>query len=463
MGHSLGRAVRISEWVFPAVPPSYDATHPLLVRFPVAEAGLEAAGILLGKDMLPEGEVSRLGSVVSSCCIFFHANGCDAGQCLEDMNTLRDGGLNGDAVVLAPEYPGYGVLREYEPSVAGINMVAQAAWRYCREELGFSASQIMIWGRSIGSGPATELAYSLATSWRGQQAPARGSAAVSSTGARPAERPGPRPQIDGIVAEVLAAKLQKFETILAAEAAARPPELVPEVMPEATTPAAREVFVGAEAVVLCQFMSDSADRELLQVGERGHVLRVDSAGDALINFEHHASSQWIFKSHLGHLHFEERPVGALCLLAPLTSVSDVLQHHIPSEFAGSLVGPMWSVLDRIRDISLERVPLLVIHPKQDEIVPSSHGKRIFEEAKTKRKFGIWLCNAMHNVPLEDEHFRIARPFLKEAVVHCAAIAQLDDASAGQGGEACDSFSVAVAELMELGIRGKAEELVLLSL
>merc|ERR1711879_378175 len=84
------------------------------------------------------------------------------GQCIDDMTTFRDGGLNGDAVMLCPEYPGYGMLRDFEPSVTGIERVAMAAWQYCRQSLGFRPHQIMLFGRSIGTGPATWLAHTLA-------------------------------------------------------------------------------------------------------------------------------------------------------------------------------------------------------------------------------------------------------------------------------------------------------------
>jgi len=105
---------------------------------------------------------ANLGKLVSTCVIYFHANACDIGNCTEDMVTFRDGALGGDAVILCPEYPGYGLLREFEASPIGIERVADAAWQYCRKQLGFKASQIMLFGRSIGTGPATSLAHAQA-------------------------------------------------------------------------------------------------------------------------------------------------------------------------------------------------------------------------------------------------------------------------------------------------------------
>ncbi len=55
------------------------------------------------------------------------------------------------------EYPGYG-LYEGEPSEDKILADAEAIFDYLTSDLGFDPSNIIVYGRSIGSGPATWLA-----------------------------------------------------------------------------------------------------------------------------------------------------------------------------------------------------------------------------------------------------------------------------------------------------------------
>jgi len=301
MGQAVGRAFNVADWVFPLLTQSYDETHRLLVRLP-SDIGVEVPAMLVA----PEGVArSQLGSLVTSCVIYFHANACDIGQCTEDMLTFRDGAMDGDAVVLCPEYPGYGLLRAYEPSVAGINRVAQAAWTFCIEEMGFSSEQVLLWGRSIGTGPATALARSVAERWTKAQAKAK----------------------------------QEAEE-------------------------ARMNQTGDET-------GFSADQEQATLP----------------------------------------CLGGLVLLAPFISISAVIEHHLPSRLVASVVGPMWEILDLVKGAEMEEVPLCVIHPKGDEVVPGTHGQAIFERAACRLKYGVWLCNATHNLYLTEEHLGITKRFL----------------------------------------------------
>jgi len=305
MGQAVGRAFNVADWVFPLLTQSYDETHRLLVRLP-SDIGVEVPAMLVA----PEGVArSQLGSLVTSCVIYFHANACDIGQCVEDMLTFRDGAMDGDAVVLCPEYPGYGLLRAYEPSVAGINRVAQAAWTFCIEEMGFSSEQVLLWGRSIGTGPATALARSVAERW--------------------------------IQAKVKAK-------------------------------------------------------------QEAEEARMNQAGDETSCYTGSAPEQE--QAALPCL-------GGLVLLAPFISISAVIEHHLPSRLVASVVGPMWEILDLVKDVEMEEVPLCVIHPKGDEVVPGTHGQAIFERAACRLKYGVWLCNATHNLYLTEEHLGITKRFL----------------------------------------------------
>merc|ERR1712048_491837 len=72
---------------------------------------------------------------------------------------------------------------------------------------------------------------------------------------------------------------------------------------------------------------------------------------------------------------------------------------------------MWDNLEVVKDSVMQDVPLCIIHPKNDDVVPPSHGQAIFEAASCKDKYGVWLCNASHNIFLTEEHLQLTRRFL----------------------------------------------------
>lgn len=277
MGQALGRAINVTEYVFPVLAPTYDESHELLVKFG-SEADIDVPALLLAPAV---EDKSQLGSLVTICAIYFHPNAADIGDCLNEIEMIRDGAFDGDAVVLAPEYPGYGLLIEYTPTVAGIDRVAMAAWKFCREGLGFPPERIVLWGRSIGTGPASALARSVTIS------------------------------------------------------------------PEQT------------------------------------LVRSQPAPD---------------------------PLGALVLVAPFISIVEVAKAHT-NTFASSLMSPMWEVCNLVSDQCLTNVPLCILHPADDEVIPPSHGSTVLENAASQHRLAIWLRGASHNFNLQEEHLERVGDFL----------------------------------------------------
>eukprot|EP00811_Abedinium_folium_P003702 NODE_13404_length_1168_cov_3.426513.p1 GENE.NODE_13404_length_1168_cov_3.426513~~NODE_13404_length_1168_cov_3.426513.p1 ORF type:complete len:327 (-),score=81.38 NODE_13404_length_1168_cov_3.426513:69-1049(-) len=265
MGQSVGRAVRATDWAFPIVPPSYDASHRLLVQMPTDSDGVTVPALLLAPAMRGRTR-SKLHTIVAHCVIYFHPNACDAGDSLSDMEVMRDGALGGDAAVLAPEYPGYGLMQEHEASPAGVDSVAAVAWSYATKYLGFPPERVLLWGRSIGTGPAASLAHALATA------------------------------------------------------------------PEAP----------------------------------------------------------------------RRPLAAIVLVAPFISLSAVVLAHSNSLVA-SLVEETWDVASFVADPRLASVPLVVVHPKDDRMVPLSQGKAVLGGASSRIKLGVWLESGTHNFILQESH------------------------------------------------------------
>eukprot|EP00928_Gymnodinium_smaydae_P037482 TRINITY_DN26008_c0_g2_i2.p1 TRINITY_DN26008_c0_g2~~TRINITY_DN26008_c0_g2_i2.p1 ORF type:complete len:395 (+),score=24.01 TRINITY_DN26008_c0_g2_i2:192-1376(+) len=300
MGQTVGSYIspNVDDLVFPAVEPSYNQRHRHLVRLTTSSKGgafdipamlLLTSGKYRSRKVPSKCKTSQSRDAktppepVTTCVIYFHQNKCDIGDCLSDMAKIRDGAFGGDAVVLAPEYPGYGLLCEYRATVKGIERVGLAAWRYCRETLGFKRHQIILWGRSIGCGPAASLAVQ-----RAQKA----------------------------------------------------------------------------------------------------FRKVEDADDA-----------------------SARSLGALVLVAPYTSISDVVKSH-SNRLIASMVSAYWPVLELMADAAMIHVPVLIMHPTEDEIIPVAHGQSLYDTCVSHQKHCIWVEGKTHNFSMEAPEFSSFRSFVR---------------------------------------------------
>lgn len=127
--------------IFPAPRPSYAVTEPDLVRIAIPGGG-NVAALRLAKPG------------ASGAILYFHGNGEDIGSIRRRLEFIRE--YTG-CLVLAPDYPGYG-LSPGTPSEASVLRVADAAYDHLRLVLGTPAERIVIWGYSLGSGSAVHLA-----------------------------------------------------------------------------------------------------------------------------------------------------------------------------------------------------------------------------------------------------------------------------------------------------------------
>jgi len=85
--------------------------------------------------------------------LFFHGNAGNISGRLESVGQFRRLGLN----VLIVDYRGYGQSTG-APSEEGIYNDASACWQYLTDERGIPAGDIVVFGRSMGGGPATWIA-----------------------------------------------------------------------------------------------------------------------------------------------------------------------------------------------------------------------------------------------------------------------------------------------------------------
>ncbi len=85
--------------------------------------------------------------------LFSHGNAEDLGDLRPFLQKLHQMGF----AVFAYDYHGYGTSKG-TPSEQNVYQDINAAYNYLHQKLGISANQIIIYGRSVGSGPSLELA-----------------------------------------------------------------------------------------------------------------------------------------------------------------------------------------------------------------------------------------------------------------------------------------------------------------
>jgi len=85
--------------------------------------------------------------------LFFHGNGGNVSHRIDSLRIFHELGLS----VFILSYRGYG-RSGGRPGETGIRLDATAAWRYLLDQRRIPASQIVVFGRSLGAAVATELA-----------------------------------------------------------------------------------------------------------------------------------------------------------------------------------------------------------------------------------------------------------------------------------------------------------------
>lgn len=87
--------------------------------------------------------------------VFFHGNAEDVGLSFELLEHVQHV-LH--CHILAVEYPGYGIYRTEDTSEEAILRDAEAVFDYLTDECKIDSKDIILFGRSLGSGPSSYLA-----------------------------------------------------------------------------------------------------------------------------------------------------------------------------------------------------------------------------------------------------------------------------------------------------------------
>ncbi|HAW97004.1 MAG TPA: hypothetical protein DCX67_00565 [Opitutae bacterium] len=85
--------------------------------------------------------------------LYSHGNGEDLGHTFAFLDEVADKGFE----IIAYDYPGYGVSGG-EPAEEGCYEAIEAVYRHMTGELSIDPSNVVLWGRSLGTGPSCHLA-----------------------------------------------------------------------------------------------------------------------------------------------------------------------------------------------------------------------------------------------------------------------------------------------------------------
>ena len=111
---------------------------------------------------VPDGKEPAIPCMFLECfppsdrvMLYFHGNAVDIGIAAKFMRSMVDGlGVN----VLLVEYPSYGIYTEARVGERAIKKNALRIFDFLTLEVGVDCGQILVFGRSLGSGPACYLA-----------------------------------------------------------------------------------------------------------------------------------------------------------------------------------------------------------------------------------------------------------------------------------------------------------------
>jgi fermentation-respiration switch protein FrsA (DUF1100 family) len=86
------------------------------------------------------------------------------------------------------------------------------------------------------------------------------------------------------------------------------------------------------------------------------------------------------------------PPDGLILEAPLLSIQEMAKAVMPYLPVGALISTKYDSLSKIGSI---HAPLLILHGDRDEVVPYTHGRRLFDAANEPKRF-YTIAGAHHN-------------------------------------------------------------------
>ncbi|CBZ52810.1 conserved hypothetical protein [Neospora caninum Liverpool] len=87
-------------------------------------------------------------------------------------------------------------------------------------------------------------------------------------------------------------------------------------------------------------------------------------------------------------------VGGVVLHAPYITVHKIVQEY--ASLGTWLISNHWSNAANLEKMAVASCPLLIVHGLDDEVIPTSHGRRLFETYQSEKKEGFFPADSSHN-------------------------------------------------------------------
>ena len=94
-------------------------------------------------------------SLHNACIIYCHGNSCDIGT---TFNECCDLAKLTKCIIVSFDYPGYGMYKNIEPNEKNLYESLQIIYKFVKDELKFDENSIIVYGFSLGTGVAFNLA-----------------------------------------------------------------------------------------------------------------------------------------------------------------------------------------------------------------------------------------------------------------------------------------------------------------
>jgi len=350
----------VNKLIFPAPEPSYDKnSYPgQLIWIPKRVEDAFENVAFRADQVIPALLLRNYSPNVNFLMIYLHGNAADLGRCRSLCLAMMK--LIG-CHILAVEYPGYGIFPGW-PSEETVCVTAEQAYDWVVSPYGMAwpPEQIIIMGRSVGSGPAVHLSQQFLKPnaplpsqfnddapetiniWNGISDFFQGAAANCV-----ADHTESSPRSLGMADDLSAnATINKADSPVYQE--------YPD--PFLSIPNSRQMVEKLLVKAEIAFNPEWNDQKLVATARRH---------DLVPPLEVCLRSNKNLKCAL------------LVLYAPFESISHVVSSYA-GDWASYLVSDRFRNIDKIVNVSS---PVLIIHSKKDEIIPIEQGNNLFKKAR----------------------------------------------------------------------------------
>lgn len=351
----------VNKLIFPAPEPSYTKTSfpNQLVWVPKRVEDALEFGALRDDQVIPCLLLRNYQRDCNYLMIYLHGNAADLGRCRSlCLAMMKLVGCH----VLAVEYPGYGINPGW-PNEETVTQCCRDVYDWVVSPYGMQwpPNQIIIMGRSIGSGPAVNLCQQLLKPM--PPPPSRSSNFSSNSSIETNEsQQQPNTGFWNNVSGIFSANCVNDHASSTSSAVSNSESINPN---EEEFPQFPDPFISMpQSDVMIENLLTKAGVPFDPAWSAHRKIHVARKHDLVPPLDVCLRSN------------KNSTCALLILYAPFESISHVVSSYA-GDWASYLVSNRFRSIDKIKNISS---PLLIIHSKEDEIIPIEQGENLYREA-----------------------------------------------------------------------------------